>query len=171
MFSLPATRTEGRAMPMNRREWIKESVVAGAAVVGSVWGGTISRGAAAEPQAAGGKIRDPKMKVSVLSYSFRGLLSEGKIDLFGYLETCKYRSPGGSRHLERLSAEHRGRLLEEGQGRTGQAGARAPPTSLWTTPTSGMTRPMSPEELSKRNGPSPGRRRNLRCPLRADRPP
>ncbi|MER3406274.1 MAG: hypothetical protein C4289_14850 [Chloroflexota bacterium] len=31
------------------------------------------------------------MKVSVLSYSFRGLLAEGKMDLFGYLETCRYR--------------------------------------------------------------------------------
>ncbi|HLZ10458.1 MAG TPA: TIM barrel protein [Chloroflexota bacterium] len=31
------------------------------------------------------------MKVSVLSYSFRGLLAEGKIDVFGYLEACKYR--------------------------------------------------------------------------------
>ena len=31
------------------------------------------------------------MNVSVLSYSFRGLLMEGKMDVFGYLETCKYR--------------------------------------------------------------------------------
>ena len=31
------------------------------------------------------------MKISVLSYSFRGLLSEGKMDVFGYLESCKYR--------------------------------------------------------------------------------
>ena len=31
------------------------------------------------------------MKLSVLSYSFRGLLGEGKMDLFGYLESCKYR--------------------------------------------------------------------------------
>ena len=31
------------------------------------------------------------MNLSVLSYSFRGLLAEGKMDLFGYLETCKYR--------------------------------------------------------------------------------
>jgi len=31
------------------------------------------------------------MKISVLSYSFRGLLNEGKMDIFGYLETCKYR--------------------------------------------------------------------------------
>ncbi len=31
------------------------------------------------------------MRLSVLSYSFRGLLGEGKMDVFGYLETCKYR--------------------------------------------------------------------------------
>jgi hypothetical protein len=29
--------------------------------------------------------------ISVLSYSFRRLLGEGKMDLFGYLESCKYR--------------------------------------------------------------------------------
>lgn len=31
------------------------------------------------------------MKISVLSYSFRGLLGAGAMDLFGYLETCKFR--------------------------------------------------------------------------------
>ena len=31
------------------------------------------------------------MRVSVLSYSFRGLLAEGKLDVFGYLEACRYR--------------------------------------------------------------------------------
>ncbi|MFP6721174.1 MAG: TIM barrel protein [Candidatus Poribacteria bacterium] len=31
------------------------------------------------------------MNISVLSYSFRGLLSQSKMDVFGYLETCKYR--------------------------------------------------------------------------------
>ena len=31
------------------------------------------------------------MSVSVLSYSFRGLLNAGMMDVFGYLETCKYR--------------------------------------------------------------------------------
>ena len=31
------------------------------------------------------------MNISVLSYSFRGLLADGKMDVFGYLETCKYR--------------------------------------------------------------------------------
>jgi len=31
------------------------------------------------------------VNISVLSYSFRGLLGEGKMDVFGYLESCKYR--------------------------------------------------------------------------------
>jgi len=31
------------------------------------------------------------MKISIASYSFHGLLEEGKMDLFGYLESCKYR--------------------------------------------------------------------------------
>jgi hypothetical protein len=31
------------------------------------------------------------MKISVLSYSFRGLLGAGQMDVFGYLETCKHR--------------------------------------------------------------------------------
>ncbi|HQE92995.1 MAG TPA: TIM barrel protein [Anaerolineae bacterium] len=30
-------------------------------------------------------------KISIASYAFHGLLSEGKMDLFGYLESCKYR--------------------------------------------------------------------------------
>jgi sugar phosphate isomerase/epimerase len=31
------------------------------------------------------------MKVSVLSYSFRGLLAAGQMDVFGYLESCRHR--------------------------------------------------------------------------------
>jgi len=31
------------------------------------------------------------MNVSIASYAFHGLLEEGKMDLFGYLESCKYR--------------------------------------------------------------------------------
>lgn len=30
-------------------------------------------------------------KISLASYAFHGLLAEGKIDVFGYLESCKYR--------------------------------------------------------------------------------
>ena len=31
------------------------------------------------------------MNVSIASYAFHGLLSEGKMDVFGYLESCKFR--------------------------------------------------------------------------------
>ena len=31
------------------------------------------------------------MKVSISSYSFHGLLKEGRMDVFGFLESCKYR--------------------------------------------------------------------------------
>ena len=31
------------------------------------------------------------MNISIASYAFHGLLKEGKIDLFGYLESCRYR--------------------------------------------------------------------------------
>ncbi len=31
------------------------------------------------------------MKISILSYSFHGALSSGELDLFGYLEACRYR--------------------------------------------------------------------------------
>lgn len=31
------------------------------------------------------------MNISIASYSFHGLLKEGKMDVFGYLESCKYR--------------------------------------------------------------------------------
>ncbi len=31
------------------------------------------------------------MKISIASYSFHGLLAEGKIDAFGYLESCRFR--------------------------------------------------------------------------------
>jgi sugar phosphate isomerase/epimerase len=31
------------------------------------------------------------MKISIASYSFHGLLAEGKMDLFGYLESCRFR--------------------------------------------------------------------------------
>ena len=31
------------------------------------------------------------MKISIASYSFHGLLAEGKMDVFGYLESCKFR--------------------------------------------------------------------------------
>lgn len=60
---------------MNRRAFLTSSsaVAAAAALIPPVE-------AATEPA-----------KVSIMAYSFHGLLAEGKMDVFGYLETCKYR--------------------------------------------------------------------------------
>jgi len=70
----------------NRREFLRGSLAATAGVAASAFG--------VAPAAAGsgsGKTERMPMRLSVLSYSFRGLLGEGKMDVFGYLETCKYR--------------------------------------------------------------------------------
>ena len=42
-------------------------------------------------EATSSQSRGEKLRISVLSYSFRGLLKEGQMDIFGYLESCKYR--------------------------------------------------------------------------------
>jgi sugar phosphate isomerase/epimerase len=74
-------------MTSNRREFLGGSLaVAAAAASNTVQGGIAP--AASSPDAAP---RCMPMKLSVLSYSFRGLMEEGKMDVFGYLETCKYR--------------------------------------------------------------------------------
>lgn len=36
------------------------------------------------------------MKISIASYAFHGLVKEGKMDVFGYLESCRYRYQLGS---------------------------------------------------------------------------
>jgi len=70
----------------NRREFLRGSLTATAAVAASVLSGE-----SASTQAAGKSASRTPLRLSVLSYSFRGLLAEGKMDVFGYLETCKYR--------------------------------------------------------------------------------
>lgn len=77
----------------NRRDFMKGSLLATAAVAASAVTGTASSVIAAGDRAvpvssrlrtgastAAGK---PPMRLSVLSYSFRGLLEQGKIDVFG----------------------------------------------------------------------------------------
>ena len=64
---------------LNRRGFLHGSLAALAA--GSAFGRTTSA-------PSGDK---SSRKVSILSYSFRGLLGEGKMDVFGYLESCRYR--------------------------------------------------------------------------------
>lgn len=76
----------------SRRDFIKGSVASGALAAAAAM---VGRSAAGDPKdvpsAQASKAKEPGMRVSVLSYSFRGLLAEGKMDVFGYLETCKYR--------------------------------------------------------------------------------
>jgi len=72
-----------------RRSFLQKSLGATAIAAASVLS---DRSAAGQPAPAHAKpaVRAP-MRLSVLSYSFRGLLQEGKMDIFGYLETCRYR--------------------------------------------------------------------------------
>lgn len=74
---------------INRRHFLQGSLSATAAVAAGTLDGRV---AAAQPASSAAKIPDrAPMKLSVLSYSFRGLLKEGRMDVFGYLESCKYR--------------------------------------------------------------------------------
>ena len=84
--------------PSNRREFMKGSLLATVAVAASGVSGTTGSAVAADNKAVPvssrlrtGTAGDPRMRLSVLSYSFRGLFEQGKIDVFGYLEACKYR--------------------------------------------------------------------------------
>jgi hypothetical protein len=85
----------------NRRDFMKGSLLATAAVAASTITGTTGSAIAAGDRAVPVSARlktgatkaagDPPMRLSVLSYSFRGLMGEGKMDVFGYFEACKYR--------------------------------------------------------------------------------
>jgi len=77
--------------PTNRRAFLHGSLSAGAATVISFIGRQNSFAASPNAPAKAGNVGEAKMRISVLSYSFRGLLAEGVMDVFGYLETCKYR--------------------------------------------------------------------------------
>ena len=66
---------------MNRRDFMCRTVVGGAAATLPVLF------VAGEPAACG---TEP-LRISVLSYAFHGLLREGRMNIFGYLETCKFR--------------------------------------------------------------------------------
>lgn len=70
---------------LNRRQFFKNTLMAGVAV------GGLARGARAADPVAPPQARSHPPRISILSYSFRGLLEQGKMDVFGYLETCKYR--------------------------------------------------------------------------------
>jgi sugar phosphate isomerase/epimerase len=72
---------------INRRDFLCTSLTAAAAMAAPVVGAkTISASSGTEETTG-----QPSMKLSILSYSFRGLLQEGTMDIFGYLESCKFR--------------------------------------------------------------------------------
>ncbi len=77
--------------PTTRRQFLHGSIAAAglAATAGQLSGSPPTR---SQPDGA-------KLRISVLSYSFRGLLREGKMDVFGYLESCKYRYGLGAADL------------------------------------------------------------------------
>lgn len=70
----------------NRRRFIKQSLAGGAAA--SILGSTDLQ--ASPTLATLARVRGP-LKMSIMSYAFHGLLRKGMIDMFGYLETSKYR--------------------------------------------------------------------------------
>ena len=71
----------------SRRRFVQGSLAAVAG--GSLWYPAAEQSAAAEPAE---KTPPPEpMRVSVLAYSFHGLLRQARMDVFGFLETCKYR--------------------------------------------------------------------------------
>lgn len=74
-----------------RRDFMRGSLMTIGAISASAAGGAGVPASAGERLPAAKASGLPNMNLSVLSYSFRGLLEAGKIDIFGYLETCKYR--------------------------------------------------------------------------------
>lgn len=78
---------------IQRRQFVKYTSAAGALGAMSLAGigSADSAEAKSEGQAVPAHGPSGKWKLSVLSYSFRGLLNAGMMDVFGYLETCKYR--------------------------------------------------------------------------------
>ena len=97
----------------NRREFIKGSLLAAASATSIVNSRTTQ--AAESAAVAGAKAapnRAKEMKISVLSYSFRGLLAAGQMDVFWYLETCRHRYGLGAADIwsEFLSSTEEGYL-------------------------------------------------------------
>ncbi len=68
----------------NRRSFMETTFAGGAAVLA----GASSEDARAEPVRA---VPPEPLKICIMPYAFHGLLREGMIDVFGYLETARYR--------------------------------------------------------------------------------
>ncbi len=75
---------------MNRRQFLQHSTAGALAGSAALHPLAAAAGAASQP-APQRPAGPPARRISILSYSFRGLLGEGKMDVFGYLETCRYR--------------------------------------------------------------------------------
>ncbi len=74
---------------INRRHFLGGTLTATAAAAASTLTGQPALAQSPAPSAkASGLVSS---KVSILSYSFLGLFKAGMMDVFGYLESCKYR--------------------------------------------------------------------------------
>ena len=83
--------------PLSRRHFLHGSLAATAAAAASALTGG---DASAQQAASATKASDlTPMKMSILSYSFLGLLKAGMMDVFGYLESCKYRYGLGAANI------------------------------------------------------------------------
>jgi sugar phosphate isomerase/epimerase len=78
----------------SRRRFLQESLTAAAAVAAApIVGGGLANAAPTDSSGqSSAKAPDIRPnRISILSYSFLGLFKAGKMDVFGYLESCKYR--------------------------------------------------------------------------------
>jgi hypothetical protein len=71
-------------MKTNRRQFLRRSAAACGVTAAATVKTCHARASSESPP-------ETELKISILSYSFRGLLAAGKMDVFGYLESCKYR--------------------------------------------------------------------------------
>lgn len=87
----------------NRREFLKGSLTTAATFAAMpllnqrpMFAGTDKE---MELQTQDKRMANEPMRVSILSYSFHGLLRVGKMDIFGFLESCRYRYQLGAADL------------------------------------------------------------------------
>ena len=77
-------------MSHTRRNFLATTAL-GAAAVGAAPNAALA--------AESAKPVDQPMRLSIMAYSFHGLMAEGKMDVFGYLESCRYRYHLGAADL------------------------------------------------------------------------
>lgn len=75
----------------SRRCFIEGTLASGSTAALTLAGVTAAPAARRAEATTATSAATAKLKISVLSYSFRGLLNSGMMDVFGYLESCKYR--------------------------------------------------------------------------------